>query len=340
MPKRMLLLSVVWCWSSGALAANKAAYMEPPMATIPGGEFFMGSERRENSKPVRKVAVKPFRMGKYEVTAAEFQLFVNATEYRTPRNCTQMAGKRWFASVPNEYVPGKTLRSESDFEPVTCIGWNAADAYVKWLARETGKKYRLPTEAEWEYAHRAGSSHRYFFGNDELQVCRYGNLADRSAEAAIKRDFDGLDSKEHVGVMPCDDKAEYASIVGMYEPNAFGLYDTLGNVSEFVQDCYQANLQGAPNDGSARQAAECKERVVRGGSWHWRAEHYARRSMTDMASVGSVAGFRIAEDVDSSAAPLLGKPEPSEFETRLAEAQRLERERRARLPELNRPAAP
>jgi formylglycine-generating enzyme required for sulfatase activity len=327
MVKQAWLLTAVMCWTGEVLAADKAAYIEPPMVAIPGGEFQMGSERAANSQPVRKVAIKPFRMGKYEVTLAEYRLFLSATGYKAPRMCMQLASKRGFESVPNEYAAGKTLHTSSDFEPVTCIGWHGADAYVKWLAKETGRKFRLPTEAEWEYAHRAGSSHRYFFGNDETQVCRYGNVADRSAEAALKRDYDGMESKEYVGVMPCDDKAGYASIVGMYEPNGFGLHDTLGNVAEYVQDCYHENYVGAAADGSARQQAECEARVVRGGSWHWRAAHFARRSTTNPKVVGSMEGFRIAEDIDPAVPGDLKKGQ-SAFETELAEAQRLERERR------------
>jgi len=115
---------------------------------------------------------------------------VNATSHKVPRQCIQIAGKPWFASMAGSY--NENTLSRSRFEPVTCIGPKDAEAYIQWMAKETGKKYRLPTEAEWEYAHRAGSPHKYPFGNNELLACRYGNIADRSSEAAIKRDYDGL----------------------------------------------------------------------------------------------------------------------------------------------------
>lgn len=198
-----------------------------------------------------------------------------------------MAFRNGFVSAPNEYRAAATLQARSKFEPATCIGWNGASAYVKWLAKETGKKYRLPTEAEWEYARRAGSNHRYFFGNDETKACRYGNLADRSAEAALRRDF-GVEPKEYVGVMSCDDKAEYASIVGMYEANAFGLHDTLGNISEFVEDCGHDDYRGAPNDGSAWVAGECTKRAIRGGNLHWRGFHATERAAMDPGLIGGV----------------------------------------------------
>lgn len=330
MSKQIVLMSALLLLGTSVAAADKVLPIEPPMVTIKAGEFMMGSARAANSQPVHAVAVKSFRMGKYEVTAAEFQRFIEATRYKTPRMCMQMAGKRWFSNIPGEFTKGTTLLSMSKFEPATCIGWNGADAYVKWLAKETGKKYRLPTEAEWEYAHRAGSTQRYFFGNDETLACRYGNLGDRSAEAGIWRDY-GLESKEHVGVIPCDDKAEYASIVGMYEPNAFGLYDTLGNISEFLQDCGHDSYTGAPKDGSAWVSGECKDRGLRGGTWHWRGFHGATRGFLGTDFVGGLEGFRIAEDLGAAPA---ADGKPSAFETELAEAQRVERERRSAIVEI------
>lgn len=330
MSKQIALVSALLLMGAHVAAADKVLPIEPPMVAIKAGQFMMGSARKADSQPVHAVAIKAFRLGKYEVTAAEFQRFVEATRYKAPRMCTQMASKNWFATVPNEFTAAATLQSMSKFEPATCIGWSGADAYVKWLARETGKNYRLPTEAEWEYAHRAGSTQRYFFGNDETQACRYANLADRSAEAAVRRDF-ALESKDHVGVIPCDDKAEYASIVGMYEPNAFGLHDTLGNISEFLQDCEHDDYNGAPGDGSAWASGACKERGLRGGTWHWRGFHAASRGFMEPNFIGSLEGFRIAEDPGTAPA---ADARPSAFEVELAQAQKTERERRNALAEI------
>ncbi len=336
MSKQMILLSSLLMLGTPLRAADVVVPIEPPMVNIQGGEFMMGSTRAANSQPVHAVTIKPFRMGKFEVTGEEFQRFVSATRHRTSLMCLQMASKRWFENVPNDYgLVAATLRTDSKFEPAACISWNDADAYVKWLAKETGKKYRLPSESEWEYAHRAGSKHRYFFGNDESMACRYGNLADRSAEAAVRRDY-GLESKNHVGVVPCDDKAEYASIVGMYEPNAFGLYDTLGNVSEFLADCWRENYDAAPKDGSAVSGDACQERSTRGGGWHWRGPHATRRAWAPVTAIGGVAGFRVAEDI-GAAPPADGKP--SAFEIELAQAQEAERARRSGIAEIPRPAS-
>lgn len=332
MSTKFALASCLFLFASSA-EAKKVLPIEPPMVTIKGGEFMMGSVRSTYTQPVHAVNVKSFRLGKYEVTAAEFQRFAEATRYQFPRMCNQLATSRWMEIVPGDYSPGTTLQTLSKFEPATCIGWNGANAYVKWLAKETGKKYRLPTEAEWEYAHRAGSTHRYFFGNDESQACRYGNLGDRSAEAAIRRDFNGMESKEHVGVIPCDDKADYASIVGMYEPNAFGLHDTMGNVAEYLQDCGSDNYIGAPKDGSAWVNGECKVRGLRGGTWHWRGFHSTARSGREPDFIGGLEGFRIAEDLGTPAPDA----KPSAFETELAQAQAAERARRIAIPDIGRP---
>lgn len=323
---KLILTSSLALLSTTASATEGVAPIEPQMVTIKAGELMMGSARRANSQPVHAVAIRAFRMGKYEVTGAEFQKFAEATRYRAPNMCIQMASKRWFENVPSEYAAAATLQTVSKFEPASCIGWKDADAYVKWLAKETGKSYRLPSEAEWEYVHRAGSDARYFFGNDESVACRYANLADRSAEAAVRRDF-GLESKEHVGVIPCDDQAGYASIVGMYEPNAFGVHDTLGNISEFVQDCYFETYEGAPTDGSARGNAQCEAHVIRGTSWHHRGAHASTRSWSPVQPefIGATAGFRVAEDIGTST---VADARPSAFDVELAQAQLAERERR------------
>lgn len=308
---------ILMALAAPALAANEKPF-EPDMVAIKAGQFTMGSNKWASTTPEHTVSVKAFKMGKYEVTVKEFSQFMNATDYKAPRQCIQMAGNPWMASMAGSWN-ANTL-SHSRFEPVTCIGPKDAEAYIAWMSKETGKKYRLPTEAEWEYAHRAGSTAKYPFGNNEELACQYGNIGDRSAEAAIKRDYDGLESKTHVGVAPCDDKADYASIVGMYKPNAFGLYDTLGNVSEFVQDCSQLGYNGAPADGSARTEPACKSRVNRGGNWHWEGWAAYRRGGMPEDFIGTLEGFRVALDMDGAAEDAV-KSVPSAFAVELAAEQ-------------------
>ncbi|PWF47781.1 formylglycine-generating enzyme family protein [Massilia glaciei] len=193
MPSKCLTFLILMGFAAHTLAANEKPF-EPDMVAIKAGQFTMGSNNWLSTSPEHTVSVKAFKMAKYEVTVKEFAQFISATGHKAPRQCIQMAGNPWFASMAGNWN-ANTL-SHSRFEPVTCIGPKDADAYIKWMAKETGKKYRLPTEAEWEYAHRAGSTRKYSFGNNEALACRYGNIADRSAEAAFKRDYDAEQQKE------------------------------------------------------------------------------------------------------------------------------------------------
>lgn len=257
MSKHIVGLTCLVLLAGPVMSAGKLVPLEPSMVTIPAGELLMGSERAKESQPVHPVAIKSFKMGKYEVTAAEFQRFVQATRHRVSPMCLQLAGKRGMADVPNEYRPGVTLLTTSVFEPATCIGWNDARAYAKWLAAETGRKFRLPTEA--------------------------------------------------------------------------GLHDPIGNIDEFVEDCWHDSYAGAPSDGSAWITGECRTRVMRGSAWHWRPPHASGRVHTAPDAIGAMAGFRLAEDLSGPAEPARA---PTVFETELVQAQRIERERRAKIPDL------
>lgn len=307
--------------------------IEPIMVNIPTGQLTWVVAAADSTAPQTeagpgelKVTLPAFRMGKHEVTVKEFGHFIAATGYAAPTRCIQMNSKEWFAETPASWKQNK--HSGSDFEPVTCIGWSAAQAYVEWLAKTTGKSYRLPSEAEWEYAARAGTTTDYYWGDDPARSCTYANIADQEAEAAIKRDYDGLESKDHVGVVPCDDQQGYASIVGMYQPNAFGLHDMIGNISEFTQDCFNESHKGAASDGSARLTGKCEDRVVRGGSWHWGPFPAAQRVGWRINFVGSLEGFRVAEDLspnhpclDSDSVSCQQGALTKEFAIELAEAQ-------------------
>ena len=129
-----------------------------------------------------------------------------------------------------------------------------APAYAAWLSAETGKRYRLPTEAEWEYAVRASSTTKYHFGDNEAQLCQHGNHADTSTDY------------EWRNTACSDDVGERTAEVGRYRPNAFGLYDMEGNVYEWVQDCWNNSYVGAPTDGRAWTSGDCGLRVVRGSA--------------------------------------------------------------------------
>jgi formylglycine-generating enzyme required for sulfatase activity len=164
---------------------------------------------------------------------------------------------------------------------VVCVSWNDANAYAKWLANKTGKPYRLPSEAEFEYAARARTSPgvypRFWFGDDETEICRYG----------------------HSSTSACNDGYEFTSPAGHFAPNPFGLYDMAGNAWQWAADCYHDSYNGAPADGSALTSRSCSNgRVIRGGSWgndpgDLRAAHRLRTYDTT-----DVNGFRLARSLN------------------------------------------
>ena len=156
----------------------------------------------------------------------------------------------------------------------------------------TGRSYRLLTEAEWEYAARAGSISRYSFGDKEADLCRYSNGADRSAKSRIK-------GARSWPVAPCSDGYAYTSPVGAFAPNSFGLYDMGGNVGQWTEDCYHDSYAGAPVDGSAWTSGDCTSHVVRGGNWHNppRDLRSANRERGTVDGRGEDIGFRIARSL-------------------------------------------
>ena len=228
---------------------------EPEMVRIPPGKFLMGSvDAGDREKPQHEVIIAyAFEIGKYEVTFDEYDAFANATSRKLPDDRGWGRGKR----------------------PVINISFNDAEAYVQWLSNKTGKQYRLPSEAEWEYVARAGTQTEYWWGNDIGK----NNAVCSSCGSQ-------WDSKQ-------------TAPVGSFKPNAFGLYDTAGNVWELTQDCWHDNYQNAPNDGFAWtdiNGGECNDRVVRGGSWILGPQYLRsayRLSLNSGEAIFDV-GFRIA----------------------------------------------
>lgn len=282
-----------------ALYANEypSELIEPMMITIPAGNFQMGDIDEEDAQPIHTVTLKEFSLGKYEVTVKEFRHFVESSDYKMPAKCThQLNG--WFNYGETDGSWENNSINTSDFQPVNCIGWQAANAYTQWLAKETGRPYRLPSEAEWEYAARAGTSSKYYFGDDPEQnlVCEYENTADLTGENILQRDSSTSYVNFFNGKSNCVDHAAYASIVGMYKSNPFGLHDMISNVVEFIADCYKDNYKDAQNNGLPWTDDVCEYRVSRGGSWHWNTFPVGRRGVMGEDFVGAVEGFRIALD--------------------------------------------
>ena len=197
----------------------------PQMALIPGGTFRMGSGGMTASAdeyPPHDVTVQPFAISQHEITVAEYAKFAKATRRRLPRGVSKGKGTH----------------------PIVSVSWNDAIRYTQWLTKETGKRYRLPSETEWEYAASAGATTPHWWGYE---------VTDGQAHC-----FGCGDSVESRGPMQ----------VGSFPPNPFGLHDTAGNVMEWVEDCYHRNYQGAPDDGRSWEGGDCSYRMVRGGAYN------------------------------------------------------------------------
>ncbi len=227
----------------------------PEMVYVPPGSYIMGTDNGEKTeRPAHKVVIsKAFAIGKYEVTFDEWQACLD-----------EKACKR----LPDDHKWGRGRR------PVINISWFEANDYLRWLSTKTSHKYRLPSEAEWEYAARGGTNSEYSWGN------KIGN--------------------KKANCRNCTKEISHQTYpVGSFEPNPFGLYDVHGNVWEWVQDCWNPNYIDAPNDGSARQTKDCRRRVTRSGSWYYFSKdlrsRYRAKYMAMAFSYG--IGFRALREL-------------------------------------------
>jgi formylglycine-generating enzyme required for sulfatase activity len=278
----------------------------PRMVVIPAGEFTMGSPPSEAGRgvdegPQRQVSIaQPFALGRSEVTVAEFRRFAEESGYKTEaERDTRAQGCSGFIyadplaagpaaqAVTSWRSPGL---AQADSHPVLCVSWNDARAYAQWLAKKTGKRYRLPTEAEWEYAARAGSVAARYWGDDPDQACRFANVADQSRFQTW-----GFGQKHE-----CTDGHYFTAPAGGYAPNRFGLHDMLGNAWEWTEDCWNASYAGAPADGTAWLSGDCAQRICRGGSWSTvpRFARSAARYKNAADHRDNLTGFRLARTLE------------------------------------------
>ncbi len=238
----------------------------PEMVKIPPGAFVMGSpdaeaDREVNEGPVRLVTIAtPFALGRFEVTVGEFAAFVAAAEYVASAACPDVVAQRAGSSAPPSGTWRKHSYPQTERHPVACVSRADTMAYLAWVSQHSEHHYRLPSEAEWEYAARAGLSNDAAIGLNPDPLCRRGNVAD----AALKRDVPSWTPP----FAACDDRVSHGTaLVGSYTPNSFGLYDMVGNLWEYTEDCYGESYVGAPSDGSAVITPECVRRTIRGGGW-------------------------------------------------------------------------
>jgi sulfatase modifying factor 1 len=253
---------------SGAAHTNQAGKIFrdcktcPEMTVIPAGRFDMGSPdseegRGDDESPVHGVKIAAFALGRTEITRGQFAEFVKSSGYIAGDKCWTLENGTYEERKGDWLAPGYP---QNDKHPVACIDWNDALAYAKWLSNKTGKNYRLPTEAEWEYAARGNTKTARYWGDNPDKACRYANGADKTAQATIQ-------GSSSWSVHHCADGFAYTAPVGRFKPNAYGLYDLLGNVWEWTEDSYHDSYQGAPADGSAWQG-DGRKRVLRSGSWN------------------------------------------------------------------------
>ena len=233
----------------------------PEMVVVPAGSYLMGSPstevgRDDDEGPVHQVVIgEPFAVGVKEVTRGEYMRFVRVTGHSAGDSCWTYEDGEWKDRGGRNWEdPGF---GQMDGHPVVCVNWEDAKGYVEWLSRETGEEYRLLSEAEWEYVARGGSGRAWYWGEDGQ--CGYANGADR----ALK----GRYSDWKWEVASCNDGHVHTAPVGSFASNGFGLYDVLGNVWEWVEDCWKESYAGAPSDGRAWESGNCGRRVLRGGSW-------------------------------------------------------------------------
>jgi formylglycine-generating enzyme required for sulfatase activity len=260
----------------------------PEMVLIPPGSYLMGASEGDtqasaDEKPPHRVSIaRLFAIGRYPVTFDEYDRFVLATQYSptAERGLFSSLNERLNAILYGRRVEEGELRNDRGWgrgrRPVINVSWHDAVAYCVWLSEQAGRQYRLPTEAEWEYAARAGTQTRYWWGNE---------IGEGNANC------DGCGSQW--------DNRQTAP-VGSFKPNPFGLYDTAGNVMEWVQDGWHTDYRGAPADGSEwRESADTARRVLRGGAWN-SGPRGARVSNRNGGSPGiryGWLGVRLAQDL-------------------------------------------
>jgi formylglycine-generating enzyme required for sulfatase activity len=279
----------------------------PEMVVVPSGQLPMGTDpnafeldrkgRGKAEAGVVQVSInQSFALARTEVTRGQYAAFVKATGYSPEVKFCRVwdqAGAK-FVDVPNRDWRNTGLQTPArDDHPVTCVSWDDAVAYVQWLSKETGKTYRLPSEAEWEYAARAGSNKKRFWGDDPAEGCAYANTYDLTSRRAYPLSW--------VHVMCADGFADLAPVASLL-PNNFGFHDMIGNVWEWTADCFTTSKVGRPKDQRAWLWDGCTQRALRGGSW---------MSAPDRSRVAFPAGdppsdryvflgFRVARDLTES----------------------------------------
>jgi formylglycine-generating enzyme len=247
-----------------------ASPSQDDFVVIPVGHFTMGSTAADTKRdkvtdefavleyPAHEVTVPAFLLGRYDVTVGDFAKFVDDTGYDTSGGCNVWDGFKWTKT------PGAGWRKpgfeQTDRHPVVCVSIADVNAYAAWYSKKMGRAYRLPSEAEWEHAARAGTTTSRYWGDDPSVQCTYANGSSLTYAAAFPQEPDVERG--------CADGYVYTSPAGTFKPNPWGLYDMLGDVWQWTSDCANKGYNGAPSDGSAWMTGHCGTHFYRGGSWY------------------------------------------------------------------------
>lgn len=267
----------------------------PTMRTVPAGAFDMGSSdsaaiMRKNESPKHRVALPAFAVSQHEVTWGEFRAFVRATGRPLPGSCRAWdVSRNAWANIAglNWEDPGYP---QTENHPAVCVSWEDARAFAAWLTATTGQNYRLASETEWEYLARAGLQVANPWATAPREACKHGNLADETEAGGLAW------ANRHA----CRDGHWFASPVGAFRANDFGVFDVLGNVWEWVEDCWNPGYAGTPTDDRTMTCGDCARRVLRGGAWNTRPEsvRFAYRGFAPTGRRAANIGFRVARDLD------------------------------------------
>jgi sulfatase modifying factor 1 len=261
---------------------------------IPRGKFLMGSPKSEKDRLDDELQheveiTQPFYLGQHEVTVRQFKAFVNDATYLTEAEKDGKGGRAFdgkdFVQKP-EFTWKNLHFTQSDDHPVVIVSWNDAAAFCAWLSKKEGKTYRLPTEAEWEYAARAGTKTRFNAGDKEDDLKAAGNIAD----ASLKKKW-----ADAIWATQWDDGFPFTAPVGKFQANGFGLHDMHGNVWEWCSDWYGEDYYGKSPKQDPQGPLRGKERVSRGGAWSTQPKfcRSAFRDWHEPSYRSDCVGFRV-----------------------------------------------
>jgi formylglycine-generating enzyme required for sulfatase activity len=282
------------------------------LARIRAGEFLMGAaegdqDADESEKPQHKVRItRPFYLGIHEVTVGQFRAFVGDTNYQTRAETDGKGTSGYSPALPGfEYdKPGYTWKNlgwkQDDNHSVLNVSWHDATAFCTWLSKKEGKTYRLPKEAEWEYACRAGGQARFITGDSTDELKRIANVQDKSLAAKKPRFSNSDDASYLTKPVPWDDGFPFSAPVGRLRPNKWGLYDMLGNAAEWCQDWHGEDYYRKSPLGDPTGPETGTSRAIRGGAFlhqprHCRVSHRVAGIPTYR---NYIIGFRVVMEAD------------------------------------------